>query len=209
MIADCHTHNLDATDAVISVAPDFDRFDPLKPYSVGIHPWQSTNVGSEDFQRLEQMAQLPHVVAIGEAGIDRNRGAERNRQIAIFRRQAELAESVGKPLIIHCVGGWNDILRVRRELRPQQPWIAHGFRGKPELARQLIDAGLYISLGERFNPDAAEIIPLERLFVETDESKLPIEEIARRISPQALAASIDNINRIILRNSYGNKKPTI
>lgn len=207
MIADSHTHNLDAADAIISVAPDFDRFDPSKPYSVGIHPWYTVDVGCEDFQRLEQMAELPQVVAIGEAGIDRNRGAERNRQIAIFRRQAELAESVGKPLIIHCVGGWNDILRVRRELKPQQPWIAHGFRGKPELARQLIDAGLYISLGERFNPDAAEIIPLERLFVETDESKLLIEEIARQISPQALAASIDNIKRIILRN--GNKKPVI
>ncbi len=209
MIADCHTHNLAATDAIISVATDFDRFDPSKPYSVGIHPWHTANAARDDFQRLEHLAVLPHVVAIGETGIDRNRGAERDLQIDIFRRQAELADAVGKPLIIHCVGGWNDILQVRRELLPQQPWIAHGFRGKPELARQLIDAGLYISLGERFNPAAAEIIPLERLFVETDESKLSIEEIARRISPPALGASIDNINRIILRNSYGSKKPTI
>lgn len=207
MIADCHTHNLVATNAIISVAPDFDRFDPSKPYSVGIHPWRTTAATDDNFQRLEYLAAMSHVVAIGEAGIDRNRGAERNRQIAIFRRQAELAESVGKPLIIHCVGGWNDILQVRRELNPQQPWIAHGFRGKPELARQLINAELYISLGERFNPAAVEIIPLERLFVETDESKLPIEEIARRVSSQALNASIDNINRIIL--PHGNKKPTI
>lgn len=209
MIADCHTHNLAATDAIISVEPDYDRFDPSKLYTVGIHPWRTTDISNEDFQCLERLVELPCVVAVGEAGIDRNRGAERSSQIEIFRRQTELAESVEKPLIIHCVGGWNDILSVRRAVNPKMPWIAHGFRGKPELARQLIADGLYISLGERFNPAAAEIIPLERLFVETDESTLPIEEIARRISPQALEASIDNINRIILRNSYGSKKPSI
>jgi TatD DNase family protein len=61
------------------------------------------------------------------------------------------------------------------------PWIIHGFRGKPQLARQLINQGFYISLGELFNPQTATIIPTNRLLFETDESTLDIDTIIERI----------------------------
>lgn len=207
MIADCHSHNLEATDAIINVGPDFNAFADGRFYSIGVHPWDSAGATDLQLQQLSRLARLPQVVAIGEAGIDKLRGASRERQIELLRAQALLAEEVAKPLIIHCVGAWEDILRLHRELSPGQPWIIHGFRGKPELARQLLAAGLYLSLGEHFNPETAKIVPLDRLLVETDESSLPINHIAAQISPDALNASAQNINRIFpLKND---KKPAL
>ena len=71
-------------------------------------------------------------------------------------------------------------MSAQTELFPV-PWIVHGFRGAPALARQLLDAGMHLSLGEHFRPDTAAIIPADRLHVETDTSSLPIEEIAARV----------------------------
>ena len=59
---------------------------------------------------------------------------------------------------------WN----LKKELVPAQPWIIHGFTGKPELARQLVAAGFGISLGHRAAPTLREIIPAEHRFEETD-----------------------------------------
>lgn len=120
-------------------------------------------------------------MAIGESGLDRLRGASLDRQEAIFRRQVAISESVGKPMILHVVKAFPEIMRLRRELSPAQPWVIHGFRGKPQLAAELLREGFYISLGERFNRETAEIIPADRLFVETDESRLSVEEIAARL----------------------------
>ena len=61
------------------------------------------------------------------------------------------------------------------------PWIIHGFRGKPQLAQQLLNNGFYISLGEHFNPQTVTIIPTNRLLFETDESTLDINTIIENI----------------------------
>ena len=138
-------------------------------YSVGIHPWSTTEaVDDATWAELERMAADPRVIAIGEAGLDALRGADEATQEAIFRRQAALSERMELPLIIHCVKGYGRLIALRKELRPRQRWIVHGFRGKPELARQLLAAGFDISLGEKHNPATAEIIPPERLFRESD-----------------------------------------
>ena len=132
---------------------------------------------------LQAIATDPRVVAIGEAGLDGLRGTSDDVQEAVLRRQIELSETVGKPLVIHCVRRYDRMLHLQREMRPQQPWIWHGFRGKPELARQILAASPrnYISLGERFNPLAAATMPTDRLLAETDESPLPITQIITSI----------------------------
>lgn len=138
-------------------------------YSVGIHPWDSGRCAESDFKALLIDANSPEVVAIGECGIDRLRGPEIEIQQSVFRRQAEIAEKVGKPLLIHCVRAYDKILELHRELRPQRSqWIIHGFRGKPELARQLTRAGIYLSLGERFNPQVPGSVDPRFIVRETD-----------------------------------------
>lgn len=79
------------------------------------------------------------------------------------------------------VRGWDELFSLRREMRPSQPWIVHGFRGKPELARRLVAEGFYLSYGERFNPASVAVTPPDRLLIETDESQLSLAEIAGRL----------------------------
>ena len=60
-------------------------------------------------------------------------------------------------------------------------WIIHGFRGKPELARQALNTGCALSFGEHFNPESVRLTPTGSLYVETDESTMPISEIYHSI----------------------------
>lgn len=124
----------------------------------------------------------PGVAAIGETGLDKLQGADIDTQIKVLTKHVELSEELRLPLILHVVKAYNDIITLRGLVKPSQRWIVHGFRGKPELARQLLDHGFDLSLGEHFNPATAAIIPDSRLHFETDESTLPISTIAARIN---------------------------
>ena len=180
MIKDIHTHRPDAREAVISVNPwEFAPVDGLC-YSVGIHPWQAARAAEADFDRLAECATSGNVLMIGECGIDKLRGGDLPMQMSVLERHIALSEQVCKPLVLHCVRASNELCRLRRQLRPSMPWIVHGFRGNARVESQLLDAGFYLSYGERFNPEALAITPADRLLAETDESLLPIDEIYRR-----------------------------
>ena len=173
----CHTHRADAPDAILSLPPE--RVEPFlvsnsaAVVSTGVHPWSTSD--DVNLGLLERVAAIPQVVAIGETGLDRLRGASLERQSEIFKRHIELSEELQKPLVIHCVRAWSELLAMRRALRPSMPWAVHGFRGGPELAKQLLDHGLWLSLGSRYNTATALIIPDDRLLVETDEDTPPVE----------------------------------
>lgn len=182
-ILDVHTHNQNAENAVISCNPH--EFNPQngKYYSIGIHPWHSEEFSDEIFNKVAELATLDTVVAIGECGIDALRGSTIEQQVIQAQLHARLAEKVRKPLILHCVRTGNFIINLHRKLRPIQPWIIHGFRGTSGLATSLLGCqGIYLSYGEHFNPQAVEVTPVSHILVETDESTLPITEIAEKIS---------------------------
>lgn len=165
-VSDVHTHNpLAPADAVINL----DRYGSMRPghtlYSVGWHPWWP----DPDMEWVRKTALDPKVVVIGECGVDRLRGVGTvEEQLALTEAHARLSEELAKPLLLHIVGAWSEIIALRNRLKPKQKWIIHGFRGKPETAAQLLNAGFDISLGTRFNPATAEIIPRDRLWRETD-----------------------------------------
>lgn len=175
---DIHTHRPDApADAVINLDPGM-VMEPGRFYSAGVHPWLSDSPDAGAlFYRVQALAGDPHVVMIGECGVDTRRGASTDVQLDLLRRQAEIAESVGKPLLLHVVGAFPQVIGLRRSLRPGQPWIVHGFRGKPQLAAELLRHGFRLSLGERFNPASAAMIPAGCLYTETDTSSLDIGRI--------------------------------
>ncbi|MTK53193.1 TatD family hydrolase [Paludibacter sp.] len=150
--------------------------------SVGLHPWYVAADWEEQLRMQSEVAGKKRVVLIGEAGLDKVCKTDFALQQTVFLRQIELAEEIQKPLIIHCVKAWQELITIRKKVLPSVPWIIHGFRGKPELARQLLELGFYLSYGEKFNAESVRITPLERLCTETDESKLPIEEICFQIA---------------------------
>lgn len=180
-IVDCHTHRPDAPyPSIISVQPGATLTPGLR-YSIGLHPWYTDQLTPRWREELDAAVRQPQVAAIGETGLDKLRGADIDTQLEVLTEHAALSEKLKLPLILHVVKAYNEIIDLKRQLNPSQKWIIHGFRGKPELARQLLDHGFDLSLGEHFNPATAAIIPDDRLHFETDESTLPISEIASRI----------------------------
>ena len=188
---DLHTHNnAPAANTIFNSNCYIDG----RSISIGIHPWHINNDWQNIFADIATHAKADNVVAIGECGFDMLKSpATAELQEEIFRAHAQLAETLCKPLIIHCVKAFDRLMSLHKDIKPQQAWVIHGFRGKPQQAEQLTKAGLYISLGEKFNHESAKAIPAERLFIETDESTCPIAEIykavaqAKGITAEALA----------------------
>ncbi|MCH5222684.1 MAG: TatD family hydrolase [Muribaculaceae bacterium] len=181
---DIHTHH-PAPRPLAVVNADFMDFHPMEGqlYSVGIHPWTTIEEPTREmWETLESAASLPCVVAIGECGVDKVKGGLMFRQLLVMQRQIKLSEQLRKPLIIHDVKAHDIIVGLRRDMKPTQNWVVHGFRGKPTVAKMLTDAGIYLSFGEKFNPDALKITPRELILAETDESPLSIEAIIETLS---------------------------
>ena len=152
-------------------------------FAAGIHPWH-LNEGNRNklAEFMQKVAPHPAVVAIGEAGFDRLRGPGIELQREVFDEQVRLACQLGKPVVIHCVRAWDEILAAHRRLKPSTNWLIHGFRGKKELASQLLSRGFYISIWFEFalRPESADLIrslPLEKLFLETDGADTDIRDI--------------------------------
>lgn len=169
--------------------------------SVGIHPWDTADLPAHWEEKIREALSSPRVVAVGECGLDRFKGADPERQEEIFRHHIFLSETAAKPLVIHLVKETDRFIRLLKEADGNQPWIIHGFRGKPQLLRQLLATPtshpLYFSVGQRFNPETVRHIPADRLLIETDESPLSAETIltnvaaARGDSTPSLAATVN------------------
>ncbi len=182
---DIHTHQLVHVpgEAIVSCLPD--AFFPQEGgwYSVGIHPWQ---LGSYDWTdtafraHFESLVRHPQVLAVGEAGLDKLISVSLDSQTDALRYQADVAEAIDKPLILHLVKATTELLVLKRELNPRVPWIVHGFRGKAQLALDLVRHGLYLSFGARYQEEALRQMPADRLFLETDESDSPISDLYER-----------------------------
>ena len=140
---DMHTHRqaveAEAVAIVCCLVEADGKVDPTTaPYrSYGIHPCRIEGDGEAQWSALLRCVGQPECVAIGEAGLDRLSPIAMSLQTTLFERQAVLAEQWRKPLIVHCVKAWEELLACRKRLRPEQPWVIHGFRAKEPLARQL------------------------------------------------------------------------
>ena len=187
-----HRHSpakdLDET-AIINIFPG-QEIPEKHLYSVGLHPWFAfENALARDLKLVEEKG--VNAAAIGECGIDRSCDLSFDLQLKAFRAQIGIAASLVKPLIIHCVRAYPELIAEKKKYGGKLPWIVHGFRGYPEMASQLIDHGLYLSFGEVLTRDDKlgqlfVSVPDERYFLETDESNMSIREIYVR------AASLRN-----------------
>lgn len=152
-------------------------------YSLGIHPCY---IGAGTEERLEAIARaaaVGEIVAVGEAGLDRNAETEMEVQQTWFVRQAEIASRFGLPMIIHGVRAIPELISVYKSLPSPGSWILHGFNNRREILQDLLRHGFYISAGRQvMNPESPVYrllpeIPEERLFIETDNSDFGIEAI--------------------------------
>lgn len=201
---DCHTHHL-RRHAVVNIDPtghtasELNEIMPLRKgymFSVGIHPWNVNNATYHDMAIVRALTAEPDVVAIGEAGLDTTKGlpSDIETQIELLKFHVSISEATKKPLILHIVKRFPEIIRLKKELRPTQKWVIHGFRGKPELAKELLRHGFYLSFGEKFNPESVALTPPERMWIETDESTMNIRDIRRKIREMSFPSEKITIN---------------
>lgn len=171
--------------------------------SFGLHPWYVKEDWKQSLASLEAQQEGGEAF-IGECGLDRVCATPYDLQLAAFEAQIALSEELRRPLILHCVRALDDVLRLKRGTT--QPWIWHGFHGKPQQLQQLLDHGFYISFGFRHNADSLRLCPLDRFFLETDDQPAPIAPLyataaeLRNTTPEALCQQLwNNLKALIQR----------
>lgn len=173
-------------------------------FSAGLHPWHIGKVNSEEcFQAINRAAELKNMLAVGECGLDRSIAMDFAAQEWHFKQQIQIANNHHKPLIIHCVRAYSDMLKHKKESKSGLPWIIHGYLGNLETTFSLIKHDFYFSVGERLLIDEAKhdilrSIPSGRLFLETDDSKISIADI------YSLAARVLKMDENELAQSIAN-----
>lgn len=213
---DIHTHpfrNEPETIFVQNIFPGerFAAFTGRNFYSVGLHPWhiQSPEKNNEMLVLVEQALEFDHVIFIGECGLDKKVNSDFEEQKRVFKAQAFMAEEFRKPLLIHCVSAYNEVLELHNELHPEMPWIMHGYSGNIQITKQLEKRGFLFSFGENlFQPNAKAIesfkyLPLSKVLFETDEFDGIVEKmyeqgsLLKNISVELLKKAIwRNFNQI-------------
>ena len=178
MLLDIHTHHLseDPSNAVLNCDIKNQPIPNNAFYiSVSIHPWQLTYDNSQlQLEWLLTTLTDKRVIAIGEVGLDKLCTTPFDLQNNIFCNIIDIASQYNLPLIIHAVKTTNELIMLKKQIQPKNAWIIHGFRGKKELAKSLIEQGFYLSFGERYNPQSLQSTPVDRLLFETDESTINI-----------------------------------
>jgi TatD DNase family protein len=198
----------------------------------GIHPHEAALAQESHFVQLETLLRHPRVLACGEIGLDYYYDhSPRDVQQRVFRRQLEIARATKRPIVIHCREAWPDCLSIL-----DADWsssglggIFHCFTGTLEEAQKGIEMGFMISFAAnvtypKMQPlrDSAKVLPLDRMFTETDAPFLPpqplrgkrnepayVVEVARTLgnvrnlpAEEFAAAAADNFRRFF---RLGNK----
>ena len=180
-----HTHKFTGNPNVLELVNQYPwEFDSTIPtYSIGIHPWHIDVTRLEsDLQMIDEKLSLPECLALGECGLDKRIEVPMDLQIAVFKKQIALAEKHQKPIVLHLVAAFDELIAIKKELKITVPMIIHGFSKNEQLAKQLLDNGFYLSFGKYLlrNPELKEVfqaIPNDRFFLETDTVEETIEEV--------------------------------
>jgi len=142
----------------------------------GVHPWYVEKLPTDWYETLQNYLKSNPAAGVGEVGLDKSRNVDFARQTEVFHRQLEIAGRLARPLAIHCVRAWSDLLNVlRRSLPAKTRFMIHSYQGSPQMLKDFLSLGGYISFSwKSVQRDTEESIalmrkvPLDRLLLETD-----------------------------------------
>lgn len=172
------------------------------PYSIGIHP-QDIQFENVEYQFDWLKSNITeNCFAIGECGLDGLISTEQKIQEQVFKRHIEISNEFKKPLIIHCVRKFYEVISFRKIAN--QPMIIHGFNKKQSVADDLLKNKFYLSFGKPvlYNLSLQNVLkttPLDKIFLETDNEDFNIEELYVRVS-ELKGISLERFNEQILEN---------
>lgn len=205
-----HTHEARQQDGVIAIQSlsltesTFLAMPKTKPISVGIHPWYGyLEELPKNMKYLNVLAKQHNVKLIGECGLDKLKGEEITRQLQMLEAQMKLAEELNKPLILHCVKAFDELIALKKKLKPSVPMMIHGFNKKHEMAQQLMAQGFYLSFGAAVltSDEIASVLKEidQPFFLETDDSDIDIVTIYERVA-EIKKISVDELKDVIFAN---------
>jgi TatD DNase family protein len=170
---------------------------PAVRATVGLHPHDASKLTTEG-DRLTELAGTEDCVGVGETGFDLYyEHSPRDAQETAFRFQIQLATRLGKALVIHSRDAWPDTFRVLTEEGVPEQTVFHCFTGRPDEARRALELGCSISFSGIVSfksaselRDAARIVPLDRLLVETDAPYLAPEPYRGKPNEPAFVTAV-------------------
>ena len=180
---DFHHHDADRKSGIYNLK--FNEEIPEIFFSAGIHPKSLSDGLEKQLIWLQEISVAENCVAIGECGLDGLIDVDEESQEKAFQAQIEIANSVKKPLIIHCVKRFSQLLKFRK--MSKVPMIVHGFNKRKTIGDDLLKNGLCLSFGKSvlYNvnlQDFVKHLPIEKLFLETDSSDFEIKELYQKVA---------------------------
>lgn len=190
MLYNLHTHKKTDLSNVLEVVNQYpNEFDSeLLYYSIGIHPWYiNLDNLQNDLSIIDDKLQLKNCLALGESGLDKRIEIPMDIQLQVFEKQLELAKKHKKPVILHCVSAYQEVIEVKKRMQIETPMIIHGFSKNWQVAKSLLDNGFYLSFGKYLlrNPELSSVfeqVPNDRFFLETDTVEESIIEVYEKAS---------------------------
>ena len=192
---DIHTHQQNRAENVFTIQNKYPTsVDFSKPFSIGIHPWF---IKKESLQNelllIEEKLQDKNCFALGECGLDKISETDLTLQKIVFKKQLELSEKYKKPLLIHCVKAYQELIEIKKEMKPTQTWVLHGFHKNSQVAESLLKNGVILSFGagiinRKKLQEVVFNIPISSILLETDTAEISIEKVYQKM------AAIKNIS---------------
>lgn len=145
--------------------------------TVGVHPHSASELNKENLQKIKELSKNNKVVAIGEIGLDfYYDNSPRDVQRKWFKEQLKLAKELNLPVVIHSRDACQETFDTIKESQDGTlRGVLHCFSGSAEMAQEYVKLGFYISIGgpvtfknARVVREVAEVVPLDKLLIETD-----------------------------------------
>ena len=208
--------NLDSALKIIEISKKFENVLPM----IGIHPSEVDNSNDKNLNQLEDFIKKEKIIGIGEIGLDYTYKTDKNKQKEIFEKQLQLAEKYKLPVVLHIRETFNDVFEILKNFKVAPIW--HSCTGNLEEVEKFLEIGGFISFSGIITfknanrlREIVKIVPLERIFLETDSPYLTPEPYRGKINEPAYikfvyqkVAEIKNIEigkvSNIIRNNFEN-----
>jgi TatD DNase family protein len=202
-----HTHSYSNQEDVVELVNQYPQefTDAFPNYSIGIHPWFIEEDRIEaDLAIIESKLKEPNCLAVGECGLDKRIEISFELQQTVFERQLLLAEQYQKPVVIHCVAAFQELIAIKKRLKISVPFLIHGFSKNEQVANELVANGCYISFGKYLLrlPQLESVfraMPNDRFFLETDTDEQTIQEVYA-LAAQYKGLSVAQIKELVNTN---------
>ena len=197
---DFHHHDFNKKNGIYNLK--LNEIPPANYFSAGIHPQDISDRFEEDFLWLKTVVKSENCVAIGECGLDGLVEIDENLQHEIFQKQIELANEIRKPIIIHCVKRFSQLIHFKK--KSKVPMIIHGFNKRKTIGDELLKNDFCLSFGKSalYNvnlQDFLKEIPIDQLYLETDSADFEIKDLYYKIA-ELKSCRIEDFQKKIKEN---------